>query len=65
MNEMESKYFRLLNKLVETKMQTKAEASAAVDFKDLRVDLKNIIEVELKKPNEKVIAECDTCKGKV
>ena len=61
----------MLQKLVETKMRAEAEAKEAMDFKDLRVDLKNIIEVELKKPNEKVkqleqvIAECDTCKGKV
>ena len=47
MNEMESKYFRLLHKLVESKMQAEAETSAAVDFKDLRVDLRNIIETEL------------------
>ena len=61
----EKEYFELLQKLVETKMRAEAEAKEAMDFKDLRVDLKNIIEVELKKPNEKVIAECDTCKGKV
>ena len=54
MNEMESKYFNLLQKLVESKMQAEAETSAAVDFKDLRVDLRNIIETELKKLSEKV-----------
>jgi len=71
MNEMESTYFKLLQKLVETKMQAEAEATAAENFKDLRVDFRNIIENELKKPSEdvkklrKIIADCSVCKGKM
>ena len=69
--EMESRYFELLHKLVETKMQAEAEATAAEDFKDLRVDFRNIIENELRKPSEEVkrlkqiIANCSMCKGKM
>ena len=68
---MESTYFKLLHKLVESKMQAEAEATAAFDFKDLRVDLRNIIETELKKPSEEVkklrqiISDCNICKRKM
>ena len=45
-NELEA-YMVLLQKLVKTKMHSEAEASAMEDFKDLRVDLKNMLEEKL------------------
>ena len=45
-NELEA-YVVLLQKLVKTKMHSEAEASAMEDFKDLRVDLKNMLEEKL------------------
>ena len=47
-NEQEI-YMVLLQKLIKTKMHSEAEATKNENFKDLRIDVKNIIEDRLKK----------------
>ena len=42
-------YMVLLQKLIKTKMHSEAEATENENFKDLRIDVKNIIEDRLKK----------------
>ena len=42
-------YMGLLQKLIKTKMHSEAEATEHENFKDLRIDVKNIIEDRLKK----------------
>jgi hypothetical protein len=55
-------YFQLLQRLIRTKMQSEVETTIQEDFKDLRIDLKNIMEGEMKKEIsklQKVIDEKD------
>ena len=64
------KYFRLLTKLVKTKMQLDIEDSIEDDFDDLRKDFKNVVNNDvvkklniLEKKNEELTKELASCKA--
>ena len=64
------KYFRLLTKLIKTKMQLDIEDSIEDDFDDLRKDFKNVVnndvvkELEfLKKKNEELTRNLESCQA--
>ena len=48
-------YMVLLQKLVKTKMHSEAEATAMEDFKNLRVDLKNLLEEKLQNTHRTMV----------